>query len=73
MDHEWFTQQLAADQTGWDWFSVQLNNGTELMLFELRREGWRFDPFSSGTFVRLREGRSHLTSSGVSLHPHLLE
>ena len=26
MDHEWFTEQLAADQVGWDWFSVQLDN-----------------------------------------------
>ncbi|HVV44149.1 MAG TPA: lipocalin-like domain-containing protein, partial [Bryobacteraceae bacterium] len=33
MDHEWFTQQLAPDQVGWDWLSVQLNNNTELMLF----------------------------------------
>ncbi len=40
MDHEWFTEQLAPDQVGWDWFSVQLDNQTELMLFELAPEGW---------------------------------
>src|SRR5579862_1734637 len=38
MDHEWFTEQLAADEVGWDWFSVQLENHTELMLFDLRRK-----------------------------------
>jgi hypothetical protein len=38
MDHEWFTEQLAPDQVGWDWFSVQLDNRTELMLFELRHK-----------------------------------
>jgi predicted secreted hydrolase len=38
MDHEWFTEQLAPDQVGWDWFSVQLDNHTELMLFQLRRK-----------------------------------
>ncbi|MBV8905297.1 MAG: carotenoid 1,2-hydratase, partial [Acidobacteriia bacterium] len=29
MDHEWFSSQLAADQVGWDWCSIQLDNGTE--------------------------------------------
>src|SRR5438034_448296 len=31
MDHEFFTHQLGADQTGWDWFSIQLEDKTELM------------------------------------------
>lgn len=69
MDHEWFTQQLAANQTGWDWFSVQLNNGVELMLFELRRKGGGFDPFSSGTYVAPSGKATHLTASEFSLHP----
>lgn len=69
MDHEWFTHQLADDQTGWDWFSVQLENGTELMLFELRRKDGVIDPFSSGTFIA-RDGRSqHLTSAEFTLKP----
>jgi predicted secreted hydrolase len=33
MDHEFFTHQLEAAQTGWDWFSLQLDDQTELMLF----------------------------------------
>ena len=50
-DHEWATNQLAANQTGWDWFSLQLEDGSDLMLFQIRtKEGGR-DPYSSGTVV----------------------
>ncbi len=51
MDHEWFTEQLAGDQTGWDWFSMQFDNNTELMLFDLRKQDGSIDPYSSGTFI----------------------
>ena len=51
MDHEWSTSALAADQVGWDWFSLQLDDGSELMVFQLRKEDGSIDPFSSGTFV----------------------
>jgi len=40
-DHEWSTSALEADQAGWDWFSVQLSDGTELMLYRIRD---RHDP-----------------------------
>lgn len=69
MDHEWFTEQLAPEQAGWDWFSVQLDNGVDLMLFDLRRKDGTIDPYSSGTFVD-REGRAqHLTSREFTLRP----
>src|SRR5438874_839927 len=51
MDHEFFTHQLGADQTGWDWFSIQLEDKTELMLFILRRKDGSIDAFSAGTYV----------------------
>ncbi|MBN1134957.1 MAG: carotenoid 1,2-hydratase [Anaerolineae bacterium] len=51
MDHEWSTSSLAADQVGWDWFSIQADNGSELMVFQLRKEDGSIDPFSSGTFT----------------------
>jgi len=50
-DHEWATNQLTADQVGWDWFSIQLNDGSELMLFQIRTKAGERDAFSSGTFV----------------------
>jgi len=50
-DQEWASNQLGADQTGWDWLSVQLEDGSELMLFQLRlRRGGR-DAFSHGTWI----------------------
>ena len=51
-DHEWATNQLAADQAGWDWFSVQLSDGTELMLYRMRLKNGQADPASSGTLTR---------------------
>jgi predicted secreted hydrolase len=51
MDHEWSTSALSKDQQGWDWFSIQLDQGGELMVFQIRREDGSIDPFSSGLWV----------------------
>jgi len=60
MDHEWSTSALAADQVGWDWFSIQMEDGSELMVFQLRQEGGSVDPFSSGTFIAADGSTRHL-------------
>jgi predicted secreted hydrolase len=60
MDHEWSTSGLASDQVGWDWFSIQLGDETELMVFQLRKEDGSIDPFSSGTFVAADGSTRHL-------------
>jgi predicted secreted hydrolase len=60
MDHEWSTSGLAADQVGWDWFSTQIDDGSELMVFQLRKEDGSIDPFSSGTFVAPDGSTRHL-------------
>ena len=69
MDHEWFTHQLEAGETGWDWFSVQLDNHTELMLFQLRRKDGNIDPYSSGTYVDAAGKAHHLTVKDFHLTP----
>ncbi len=51
MDHEWSTSALEAGQVGWDWFSVQLDDGWDLMVFQLRRADGSVDRFTSGTLV----------------------
>lgn len=51
MDHEFGSNQLAENQLGWDWFSIQLDNNTELMLYLMRRKDGTVDPYSSGTLV----------------------
>jgi len=51
MDHEFGSNQLRDDQVGWDWFSIQLDNQSELMLYLMRRKDGSADPYSSGTLV----------------------
>jgi len=48
LDREWSSQPLAADQSGWDWFSLSLDSGDRLMGFVLRGENGNF---SSGTWI----------------------
>jgi predicted secreted hydrolase len=77
MDHEFSTSALGAEQTGWDWFSLQLDNNTELMLFQLRRSDDTADGFSSGTLIAadgstrtLGPGDFTLQSTGRWRSPH---
>ncbi len=63
MDHEFGSNQLAENQVGWDWFSIQLNNKTELMLYLLRQENGDIDPNSSGTLVLANGQSRHLRLS----------
>ena len=57
MDHEFGTSFLEEEETGWDWFSIQLDDGRELMLFQIRRRDGQIDPSSSGTLIE-RDGRA---------------
>jgi len=50
MDHEFSTSQLTAEQVGWDWFSLQLEDGRDVMLYSLRRADGSAD-FARGTIV----------------------
>ncbi|MGR3972405.1 lipocalin-like domain-containing protein [Shewanella sp. 1180_01] len=36
LDREWSSQFLTKTQQGWDWFALRLNDGSTLMLFQLR-------------------------------------
>jgi len=60
MDHEFGSNQLREDQVGWDWFSIQLDNQTELMLYLMRRKDGSPDPYSSGTLVKADATTQHL-------------
>ncbi|HTN73323.1 MAG TPA: lipocalin-like domain-containing protein [Methylomirabilota bacterium] len=61
MDHEFGSNQLREDQVGWDWFSIQLDNETELMLYLIRRKDGSPDPYSSGTLVAADGTKKHLS------------
>ncbi len=51
MDHEFGTSFLEKGQLGWDWFSIQLDDGTDLMLYRFRRPEGERDRHSNGTLV----------------------
>ncbi len=51
LDREWSTSALAENQEGWDWFSIQLNDGREIMLYQLRLKDGGVDNYSSGSFI----------------------
>jgi predicted secreted hydrolase len=51
MDHEFGSSALRENQTGWDWFSIQLDNDTEIMLYVIRRTDGTPDTTSSGSII----------------------
>jgi predicted secreted hydrolase len=69
MDHEFFTHLLEQSQVGWDWFSLELDDGTELMLYRIRRKDGTVDRNSAGTYVDLKGRPRHLTVSDFRLEP----
>lgn len=57
MDHEWGSGAIGKGTTGWDWFSVQLEDGRDLMLYILRGADGTRTLHSSGTLVQV-DGRA---------------
>ena len=51
MDHEFSSSQLGAGQVGWDWLSLQLFDGCELMAYRMRRSNGATDPFSTVAWI----------------------
>ena len=68
MDHEFFTNQLGATQIGWNWFSIQLEDNTECMLYQFRHQGGSLDPYSSGTYVDSQGKTLHLKAADFRLN-----
>lgn len=67
MDHEFSSAPLDPDAVGWDWFSLQLDDETELMVFVIREKDGRDSSASSGTFVDSQGQVRHLTRSAFTL------
>ena len=66
-DHEWSTSALGAGAVGWDWFSLQLDDGRELMYFQIRREDGAIEPVSGGTLVEPDGRTRRLTRDDVRI------
>ena len=69
MDHEFGTTFLEPGQVGWDWFSLQLDDGADLMVFQLRRADGRPDVHSAGTWVEGGGAVTALQGGDVGLVP----
>jgi len=69
MDHEFGTSFLEKEQTGWDWFSLQLDDGSDLMLFQLRRSDGSLDRHSSGTWIGANGESVPLGAGDFTLKP----
>jgi predicted secreted hydrolase len=68
LDREFFTGPMAADyQAGWDWFALQLDDATEIMLYLTRLKDGGLDPASSGTFIDPQGRARHLNLSDFTV------
>jgi predicted secreted hydrolase len=59
-DREISSRGLAKDREGWDWFSLQLEDGREIMLYRIRKKDGSIDRYSSGTVVNKDGTYRHL-------------
>jgi predicted secreted hydrolase len=64
-DHEFGSNQLAPDQEGWDWFSLHLSDGRDLMAYLLRRKDGSVEAASSGTLIENDGTSRHLQISDI--------
>lgn len=69
MDHEFGSSALRESQQGWDWFSVQLDNETELMLYVIRRRDGTADTMSSGSLIASDGNVIHLRHDQLRIEP----
>ncbi len=69
MDHEFGTSLLEPSQVGWDWFSMQFNDGSDLMVFRLRKSDGSVDSHSSGTVIEADGTATALRAGEFTLSP----
>jgi len=62
-DHEYSTSGLSKEATGWDWFSLQLDDNRELMLYRIRRTDGTYETTSDGTLINADGSYEHLVLS----------
>jgi predicted secreted hydrolase len=67
LDREWSTSSLEPGTVGWDWFSLQLSDGSNLMFYRLRTESGGASPYSGGTLVSADGRRTRLAAEDVAL------
>ena len=68
-DHEFGSTALRQTQRGWDWYSVQLDNETELMLYVIRRRDGSADTTSSGSLITPDGNVIHIRHDQMRIEP----
>lgn len=69
MDHEFGSSALRENQQGWDWFSIQLDNDMEIMLYVIRRNDGTPDVTSSGSLITSDGRVVHITREQMRITP----
>ncbi|MFS8150316.1 lipocalin-like domain-containing protein [Vreelandella titanicae] len=69
LDREWSSQLLDARQSGWDWFSIHLDDGHKLMAFQLRGGSTQNADYRSGTWITPQGDATPLASDDIILTP----
>lgn len=69
MDREFGTWTATENQKGWDWFSIQIDDETELMCYQLRSSTNSISPYSSGVFVETNGEYTPLSNDDFSIKP----
>ncbi|HEY7378776.1 MAG TPA: lipocalin-like domain-containing protein [Steroidobacteraceae bacterium] len=67
LDREWGSDGLAPDEAGWDWFALQLEDGSTLMFYALRHQDGTRDAASAGTFVEASGEQQALRHDAVKI------
>ena len=70
LDREWSTSALGEGQTGWDWFALQLEDGRDLMIYQIREAGGESAPQSYATWMDAEgEREPALDFTAIELEP----
>ena len=69
LDREISTSVLSEGQVGWDWFAIQLDDGSEMMLFHIRNKDGSIAEYSQGTFIAPDGTTTPLTREDFTLTP----
>ncbi len=69
MDHEFGTSALGSEQVGWDWFSLQFDDQSELMLFQIRDDSGAISAESGGSWIDPQAGVESIASQDFELRP----
>ena len=67
LDREWSSSALSKDQVGWDCFALQLDDGSDLMFYQLRRTDGSKDPLNAGTWIDNNGNSQYLDADEVKI------